>query len=96
VDASTGHLVSDAPPPPSSTPTSSAGELVTTSIYSPTPQEISVGVRDPLTGSDRWSKLVPGFTASITDNAVLVIDQTGGTGDATSFATGSGAVQTVL
>ena len=95
LDSSTGRVVSD-PPDPLSAKWSAAGELVSVSMYSPNRQEITVGVRDPATGSGRWSKVVAGFTSSITDNAVLVIDQTGGTGDASSLAAGPWTVQTVL
>jgi outer membrane protein assembly factor BamB len=95
LDSNTGRIINDPPAPPSK-PTSAAGELITNSVYSPTRQEMTVGVRDPASGAERWSKLVPGFTASITDDAVLVIDQTGGTGDATSFPTGPGEVETTL
>jgi outer membrane protein assembly factor BamB len=95
LDSTTGSIVNDPPAPPSTT-TSTAGELITSSVYSPTRQEMTIRVRDPASGAERWSKLVPGFTASMTDDAVLAIDQTGRTGDATSLATGPEHVRTVL
>ena len=95
LDASNGAILATAPPPPPSK-SSAAGDLITGTVYSPPRQEISVGVRDRATGADRWTKVVPGFSASIIGDTVFVIDQTGGTGDTAGFNSTPPQVQTVL
>jgi outer membrane protein assembly factor BamB len=95
IDPATGTLVEDAPPPPEGHRTG-AGVLLEESSTSPSRQELAVGIRDATTGRDRWTKVVPGFTASLVGDTVLVLDQTGGTGDITRIAGGLSGVQTVL
>ncbi|MCA1694093.1 MAG: PQQ-binding-like beta-propeller repeat protein, partial [Actinobacteria bacterium] len=63
------------------TPPSAVGELAETHTYSENRQEHGIGITDPGTGSLRWTKVVPGFRATLIDDTVFVIDQTGGSGE---------------
>lgn len=83
-----GAAVPDPPPPPGRSDT---GASTTRLTFTPTHdlgrQELVVTVNDPATGAVRWSNTLPGFTAALHDDLVVVIDQSGGTGTLAGEAT---------
>jgi outer membrane protein assembly factor BamB len=87
LDPATGVVVPDAAPPPgildSSNTTAQLGFVISPALGR---QELTLTVSDPASGVERWSHVVPGFTAALHGDLVVVIDQTGGSGSQTGSA----------